>query len=72
MAENVNDKNRPTASNKYSLYAGREEAVNWGKVASNLTKGLEAIQSQREAAKQKILDDTNAAMNELHEIVDLQ
>ena len=72
MAENVDNKNRPTASNKYSLYAGREEAVNWGKVASNLTKGLETIQSQREAAKQKILDDTNTAMNELSEIVDLQ
>ena len=71
MAEN-NKTSRPTASNKYSLYAGREEAVNWGQIAGNLTKGLETIASQREAAKQKILDDTNAAMTELSEIADLQ
>ena len=71
MAENKKT-SRPTASNKYSLYAGREEAVNWGQIAGNLTKGLETIASQREAAKQKILDDTNAAMTELSEIADLQ
>tara|TARA_R100001509_G_scaffold66502_1_gene36919 strand:- start:2244 stop:4328 length:2085 start_codon:yes stop_codon:yes gene_type:complete len=72
MAENVTNKNKPTASNKYSLYAGREEAVNWGQVAVNLTKGLETIRDQRAAAKQKIIDDTNAAMNELSEIADVQ
>ena len=72
MAENVTNKNKPTASNKYSLYAGREEAVNWGQVAVNLTKGLETIRDQRAAAKQKIIDDTNAAMTELSEIADVQ
>ena len=72
MAENVTNKNRPQASNKYSLYAGREEAVNWGQVAVNLTKGLETIRDQRAAAKQKIIDDTNAAMTELSEIADVQ
>ena len=72
MAENVTNKNKPQASNKYSLYAGREEAVNWGQVAVNLTKGLETIRDQRAAAKQKIIDDTNAAMTELSEIADVQ
>ena len=72
MAENVTNKNRPQASNKYSLYAGREEAVNWGQVAVNLTKGLEKIKDERAAAKQKIIDDTNAAMTELSEIADVQ
>ena len=51
MAENVDNKNRPTASNKYSLYAGREEAVNWGQVAADVTKGLTAIRDQREAQR---------------------
>ena len=69
MAEN---KNKPTASNKYSLYAGREEAVNWGQVAVDLTKGLEGIRDERAAAKQKIVDDTNEAMNKLSEIADVQ
>lgn len=69
MAEN---KNKPTASNKYSLYAGREEAVNWGQVAVDLTKGLETIRDERAAAKQKIVDDTNEAMNKLSEIADVQ
>ena len=72
MAENVTNKNKPQASNKYSLYAGREEAVNWGQVAVNLTKGLETIRDQRAAAKQKIIDDTNTAMTELSEIADVQ
>jgi len=72
MAENVTNKNKPQASNKYSLYAGREEAVNWGQVAVNLTKGLETIRDQRAAAKQKIIDDTNSAMTELSEIADVQ
>ena len=71
MAENVENKNRPTGSNKYSLYAGREEAVNWGQVAVDLTKGLTAIRDQREAAKQKIIDDTNAALTELSEIAEV-
>jgi len=72
MAENVTNKNKPQASNKYSLYAGREEAVNWGQVAVNLTKGLEKIRDDRAAAKQKIIDDTNTAMTELSEIADVQ
>jgi len=72
MAENVTNKNKPQASNKYSLYAGREEAVNWGQVAVNLTKGLEKIKEERAAAKQKIIDDTNTAMTELSEIADVQ
>ena len=69
MAENTQ---KPTASNKYSLYAGREEAVNWGQVAVDLTKGLETIRDERAAAKQKIIDDTNDAMNKLSEIADVQ
>jgi len=69
MAEN---RQKPTASNKYSLYSGREEAVNWGQVAVDLTKGLEGIRDSRAAAKQKIIDDTNAAMDKLSEIADLQ
>lgn len=69
MAENTQ---KPTASNKYSLYSGREEAVNWGQVAVDLTKGLEGIRDTRAAAKQKIIDDTNAAMDKLSEIADLQ
>tara|TARA_R100000329_G_scaffold137522_1_gene118656 strand:+ start:123 stop:2216 length:2094 start_codon:yes stop_codon:yes gene_type:complete len=69
MAENTQ---KPTASNKYSLYSGREEAVNWGQVAVDLTKGLEGIRDSRAAAKQKIIDDTNAAMDKLSEIADLQ
>ena len=72
MAENVKNKVTPGASNKYSLYAGREETVNWGQVAVNLTKGLNTIAKEREAAKQKIIDDTNAAMTELSEIADVQ
>ena len=36
-------RNEPRAANKYSLYAGREEAVNWGQIAADLTKGLEKI-----------------------------
>ena len=72
MAENVKNKNTPGATNKYSLYAGREETVNWGQVAVNLTKGLNTIAKEREAAKQKIIDDTNAAMTELSEIADVQ
>ena len=72
MAENVKNKVTPGASNKYSLYAGREETVNWGQVAVNLTKGLNTIAKEREAAKQKIIDDTNAAMSELSEIADVQ
>lgn len=72
MAENVENKNRPTGSNKYSLYAGREEAVNWGQVATDLTKKLELVRDQREAAKQKIIDDTNTALNELSEIAEVQ
>tara|TARA_R100001443_G_scaffold53483_4_gene65118 strand:+ start:1024 stop:3102 length:2079 start_codon:yes stop_codon:yes gene_type:complete len=71
MAENVDNKNRPTGSNKYSLYAGREEAVNWGQVAADVTKGLTAIRDQREAAKQKINEDTNAALAELSEIAEV-
>ena len=72
MTENVKNKVTPGASNKYSLYAGREETVNWGQVAVNLTKGLNTIAKEREAAKQKIIDDTNAAMTELSEIADVQ
>ena len=64
-------RNEPRAANKYSLYAGREEAVNWGQIAVDLTKGLEKIRDTREAAKQKIIDDTNAAMSELSEIADV-
>ena len=70
MAEEKNVK--PTASNKYSLYAGREETVNWGQVAVDLTKGLNVIKAQRDSAKQKIIDDTNSALNELSEIADVQ
>ena len=72
MAENVKNKVTPGASNKYSLYAGREETVNWGQVAVHLTIGLNTIAKEREAAKQKIIDDTNAAMTELSEIADVQ
>ena len=64
-------RNEPRAANKYSLYAGREEAVNWGQIAADLTKGLEKIRDTRAAAKQKIIDDTNAAMSELSEIADV-
>ena len=75
MAEEVINKGNtqePKAANKYSLYAGREETVNWGQVAVNLTKGLNTIKQQRDAAKQKIIDDTSAAMTTLSEIADVQ
>ncbi len=49
------DKNtqKPAGANKYSLYAGREEAVNWGKIAADLTGNLNRIKTSRDAAKKE-------------------
>ena len=70
--EDKSTKQKPSAANKYSLYAGREEAVNWGQIASDLTGNLNQIKTQRDAIKQKIDDDTTAAITELSEIADVQ
>ena len=60
--------------NQYSIYQQKDVEgtfVDWGQIASDLTTGLEAISANREAQKQKIADDTTAAMNTLSEIADV-
>ena len=60
--------------NKYSIYQQKDVEgtfVDWGQIASDLTTGLEAISANREAQRQKIADDTTAAMNTLSEIADV-
>tara|TARA_R110001606_G_scaffold56983_2_gene137961 strand:+ start:24136 stop:26220 length:2085 start_codon:yes stop_codon:yes gene_type:complete len=68
------DKNtqKPAGANKYSLYAGREEAVNWGKIAADLTGNLNRIKTSRDAAKKEINENTDKALTELSEIADVQ
>jgi len=70
MAEK--DTQRPAGANKYSLYAGREEAVNWGKIAADLTGNLNKIKISRDAAKKEINENTDKALTELSEISDVQ
>ena len=60
--------------NQYSIYQQKDlegTFVDWGQIASDLTTGLEAISANREAQRQKIADDTTAAMNTLSEIADV-
>jgi len=60
--------------NQYSIYQQKDVEgtfVDWGQIASDLTTGLEAISANREAQRQKIADDTTAAMNTLSEIADV-
>jgi len=57
--------------NKYSLYDGREiagPAINWGTVAADTANALSTISKDRQARRQKIEDDTAAAMAQLSEV----
>jgi hypothetical protein len=58
-------------TNKYSLYDGREiagPAIDWGTVAAGTAKTLSDISKDRLARRQKIEDDTAAAMQALSEV----
>ena len=62
------------AENKYSLYSQRsatEQYVNWGKVASDITKGIVTVDGQRRAKKQAIDDATSEALAKLSEVADV-
>ena len=59
---------------KYQIYAEKDldrSQIDWGTVAGTLAKGLDTIRTEREARRQKIQDDTVAAMNKLNEVPDV-
>ena len=62
------------AENKYSLYSQRsanEQYVNWGQVASDITKGIVTVDSERRARKKAIDDSTTEALEKLSEVADV-
>ena len=62
------------AENKYSLYSQRsatEQYVNWGKVASDITKGIVTVDADRRARKQAIDTSTSEALAKLSEVADV-
>ena len=62
------------AENKYSLYSQRsatEQYVNWGKVASDITKGIVTVDADRRARKQAIDTSTSEALSKLSEVADV-
>jgi hypothetical protein len=62
------------AENKYSLYSQRsanEQYVNWGKVASDITKGIITVDGERRARKAAIEKQTNETIEKLSEVADV-
>ena len=59
---------------KYSLYAQRsaeEQYVNWGKVASDVTKGIYTIGAERQRRKDELDNLTQQSVENLSKIPDV-
>ena len=59
--------------NKYSTYAGLDTAppVNWGSVANTISKQIGAFTENRKADQQAVEDSTQAAIEKLNELPDV-